>query len=123
MERAGEGLKYRPCLLRGDDDSPVVCGAARLDGLRGITGYQLVQDAGLVDAQHDAANLGNRCPGKLFVRMQRFQPALNVEGFDVLGDFISPAGDEVAVGQSVGCLAVVPSVLGRTASCPKSARR
>jgi hypothetical protein len=38
-----------------------------------------VQDSDFVDAQHDAANLGNRRPGKPIIRVQQLQPALKVE--------------------------------------------
>jgi hypothetical protein len=44
----------------------------------------LVQYADLVDAAHHAAHLRDRRPGKLVVRIERFQPALNIERFDVL---------------------------------------
>ncbi len=62
----------------------------------------LVQDADLVDAAHNAVHLRDGCPGKLVVRIERFEPALNVERFDVLRDFVAPAGDEVVADDVLG---------------------
>jgi hypothetical protein len=85
----------------------------------------LVQYADFVDAAHNAAHLRDRCPGKLVVRIERFQPALNIERLDVFRDFVAPAGDEVVADDVLGnrCVAVVLSDFGRTASAPKSALR
>jgi hypothetical protein len=44
----------------------------------------------------------DRCPGKPVVSVQGFQPALNVEGFDVVCDFFTPSGDEVGANDMLG---------------------
>jgi len=34
--------------------------------------------------------------------MKRFQPALNIEGFDVVRDFLSPTGNEISANDVFG---------------------
>src|ERR1019366_7059122 len=44
---------------------------------------------------HRAAKLRNRRPGKPVSGVQRLKPALDVEGFDVVRDFLAPLWDEI----------------------------
>ena len=71
----GEGLG------RGDDDSPVVGFRPGLDMLDRIHCDQLVQDADLVDPEHDAPDLGDRRPSETFVVCSDLSQRCSSSGF------------------------------------------
>ncbi len=54
-----------------------------------------MQSADPVDPQHRAAKLRNRCPSDSVSSVQRFNPALYVERFDVVRDLLAPLRDEI----------------------------
>jgi hypothetical protein len=55
----------------------------------------LMQDADLIDPEHDAADLGDRRPGQSIDSMKRLHPTLNFQRSDIASELIAPAGNEV----------------------------
>ena len=97
-----QALQDSQGLLRGEQNGLVAGRAARLDRLHGIAGDKFVQASDLVNAQHGAAHFRDGRPGKLVIVVEGLQPALNVEGFDAVRDFLSPSGNEIGANDVFG---------------------